>query len=163
MRVLRIGVVLLAATALLAGSQAGAQLADKKGLTLAAARTLAAAAEAEATKNNWKMVIVIVDDGGHLLYLERMDEVQIGSVQVAIDKARSAAQFKRPTKVFEDAVAGGRNALLGLHGAVPIEGGVPIMNDGKMIGAIGASGGTAPQDGQVAKAGVDALPKAMGR
>jgi len=163
MRVLRIGVVLLAVTALLAGSQAGAQLADKKGLTLAAARTLAAAAEAEATKNNWKMVIAIVDDGGHLLYLERMDEVQIGSIRVAIDKARSAAQFKRPTKVFEDAVAGGRNALLGLHGAVPIEGGVPIMSDGKMIGAIGASGGTAPQDGQVAKAGVDALPKAMGR
>src|SRR5262249_25071054 len=149
MRVLRIGVVLLAVTALLAGSQAGAQLAAKKGLTLAAARTLAAAAEAEATKNNWKMVLAIVDDGGHLLYLELMDEVQIGSVQVPIDKARSAAQFKRPTKVFEDAVAGGRNALLGLHGAVPIEGGVPIMSDGKMIGAIGASGGTAPQDGQV--------------
>ena len=83
-----------------------------------------------------------------------MDNTQLGSVEIAIEKSRSAALFRRPTKVFEDAVAGGRNAILALHGAVPIEGGVPIISGGKIVGAVG---GTAPQDGQVAKAGaVDA-------
>ena len=139
-------------------TSATAQLADKKALTLDAARKIAAAAEAEAKKNNWRMVIAIVDEGGHLVYLERIDETQTGSIDVAIQKARSAAAFKRPTKVFEDGLAGGRMALLGLSGAIPIEGGIPLVVDGKVIGAIGASGGTAPQDGQVAKAGADALP-----
>jgi uncharacterized protein GlcG (DUF336 family) len=150
----------LAATALLVvlvPAFGSAQLADKKALTLAAAKAIAAAAEAEATKNNWRMVIAVVDDGGHLVYLQRSDETQAGSVRVAIEKARSAVLFKRPTKVFEDAVAGGRNAILGLHGAVPIEGGVPIMVDGKLVGAVGASGGTAQQDGVVAQAGVAAV------
>jgi uncharacterized protein GlcG (DUF336 family) len=150
----------LAATALLVvlvPALGSAQLADKKALTLAAAKAIAAAAEAEATKNNWRMVIAVVDDGGHLVYLQRSDETQAGSVRVAIEKARSAVLFKRPTKVFEDAVAGGRNAILGLHGAVPIEGGVPIMVDGKLVGAVGASGGTAQQDGVVAQAGVAAV------
>ena len=133
------------------------KLMDKKAVTLETAKKLAAASEAEATKNSWKMVIAIVDDGGHLLYLERMDETQAGSIEIAIQKAKTAVAFKRPSKVFEDAVASGRNAILGLTGAMPIEGGIPLMVDGKMIGAIGASGGTAPQDGQVAKAGVDAL------
>jgi len=137
---------------------ASAQLTDKKALTLVAAKKMAAAAEAEAVKNNWRMVIAVVDDGGYLIYLQRTDETQAGSVDVAIQKAKSAAMFRRPTKVFEDAVAGGRNALLGLTGAVPIEGGVPIMLDGKLLGAVGVSGGSAAQDGQVAKAGVDALP-----
>ena len=137
---------------------ASAQLTDKKALTLVAAKKMAAAAEAEAVKNNWRMVIAVVDDGGYLIYLQRTDETQAGSVDVAIQKAKSAAMFRRPTKVFEDAVAGGRNALLGLTGAVPIEGGVPIMLDGHLLGAVGVSGGSAPQDGQVAKAGVDALP-----
>jgi uncharacterized protein GlcG (DUF336 family) len=137
---------------------ASAQLADKKALTLDAAKKVAAAAEVEAKKNNWRMVIAVVDEGGHLVYLQRIDETQTGSIDVAVQKARSAAAFKRPTKVFEDAVAGGRTALLGLSGAVPIEGGLPLVVDGKVIGAIGASGGTAPQDGQVAKAGADALP-----
>jgi glc operon protein GlcG len=149
--------VTLVVIALGAYAGASAQLAEKKALTLEAAKKMATAAHAEAVKNNWRMVIAVVDEGGHLLYLERMDETQTGSIRVAIQKARSAAAFKRPTKVFEDAVAGGRNAILGLSGATPIEGGVPIMVDGKLIGAIGASGGTAPQDGQVAKAGVDAL------
>jgi uncharacterized protein GlcG (DUF336 family) len=144
--------VMLAATA-------SAQLADKKALTLAAAKKMAAAAEAEATKNNWRMVIAIVDDGGQLIYLQRTDETQAGSIKVAIQKAKSAVMFKRPTKVWEDAVAGGRNAILGLSGAVPIEGGTPIMLDGKLLGAVGVSGGTAAQDGQVAKAGIDALLK----
>ena len=137
---------------------ASAQLTDKKALTLVAAKKMAAAAEAEAVKNNWRMVIAVVDDGGYLIYLQRTDETQAGSVDVAVQKAKSAAMFRRPTKVFEDAVAGGRNALLGLTGAVPIEGGVPIMLDGHLLGAVGVSGGSAPQDGQVAKAGVDALP-----
>lgn len=140
-------------------ASASAQLADKKALTLAAAKKMAAAAEAEATKNNWRMVIAIVDDGGQLIYLQRTDETQAGSIKVAIQKAKSAVMFKRPTKVWEDAVAGGRNAILGLSGAVPIEGGTPIMLDGKLLGAVGVSGGTAAQDGQVAKAGIDALPK----
>ena len=137
---------------------ASAQLTDKKALTLVAAKKMAAAAEAEAVKNNWRMVIAVVDDGGYLIYLQRTDETQAGSVDVAVQKAKSAAMFRRPTKVFEDAVAGGRNALLGLTGAVPIEGGVPIMLDGKLLGAVGVSGASAAQDGQVAKAGVDALP-----
>ncbi len=137
---------------------ASAQLADKKALTLAVAKKMAAAAEAEAVKNSWRMVIAVVDDGGHLIYLQRADEALAGSIEVAIQKAKSAAMFRRPTKAFEDAVAGGRNALLGLTGAVPIEGGVPIMLDGHLLGAVGVSGGSAPQDGQVAKAGVDALP-----
>jgi len=137
---------------------ASAQLTDKKALTLVAAKKMAAAAEAEAVKNNWRMVIAVVDDGGYLIYLQRTDETQAGSVDVAVQKAKSAAMFRRPTKAFEDAVAGGRNALLGLTGAVPIEGGVPIMLDGHLLGAVGVSGGSAPQDGQVAKAGVDALP-----
>jgi len=86
-----------------------------------------------------------------------MDNASLATVEIAIEKARSAALFRRPTKVFEDALAGGRNAILALHGAVPIEGGVPIISSGKIVGAIGASGGTAPQDGQVAKAGADAI------
>ncbi len=136
---------------------ASAQLADKKTLTLEAAKKAAAAAEAEAKKNNFKMVIVVVDEGGHLIYLERIDDTQTGSIRVAIDKAQSAVAYKRPTKVWEDAVAGGRNAILRLRGAVPLEGGVPIVVSGQVIGAVGVSGGTAAQDGQVAKAGVDAL------
>ena len=86
-----------------------------------------------------------------------MENTQLGSVEIAIEKARSAALFRRPTKVFEDALAGGRNAIFALRGAFPIEGGVPIIAGGKIVGAIGASGGTAAQDGQVAKAGADAV------
>jgi glc operon protein GlcG len=138
---------------------AHAQLADKKALTLAEAKKVAAAAAEEAKKNNWTMAIAIVDDGGNLQYFEKIDETQVGSVQIAIDKAKSALLFKRPTKVFEDAVLGGRTVILSLHDIVPIEGGVPLMAGGKVIGAIGVSGGTAPQDGVVAAAGVAALPK----
>jgi len=144
---------------LVLAATASAQLVDKKGLTLAAAKKMAAAAEAEALKNTWRMVIAVVDDGGHLIYLQRTDETQAGSIKIAVQKARSAAMFKRPTKVWEDALAGGRQAILGLSGTVPSEGGTPIMLDGKLLGAIGVSGGSAAQDGQVAKAGVDALPK----
>lgn len=133
---------------------ANAQLATKKALTLDAAKAIVAAAEAEAKKNNFTMVICVVDDGGNVLLLERMDGTQLGSVQVAQDKAMTALNFKRPTKALEDAVAGGRNAVLKLTGAIPIEGGIPITVGGQIIGAIGASGGTSPQDAQVAAAGV---------
>ena len=101
--------------------------------------------------------IAIVDHGGLLIYFERMDNTQLGSVEIAIDKARSAALFRRPSKVFEDALAGGRNAILALRGAMPVEGGLPLVSAGKIVGAIGASGGTAQQDGQVAKAGADTV------
>jgi uncharacterized protein GlcG (DUF336 family) len=139
-----------------------AQLADKKALTLQAAKQIAAAAEKEAAANKLTMVIAILDDGGNLMYLERMDDTQIGSVEVAQQKARSAVAFKRPTKAFEDAVAGGRTAILKLPGAMPVEGGLPLLVDGKIIGAIGCSGGTSQQDGVVAKAGADALAKMSG-
>ena len=152
-----LGLVVALTLGAIAAPPAAAQLVDKKGVSLAAAKKMAAAAEAEAAKNNWTMVTAVVDEGGHLIYLSRMDGTQVGSVEIAIQKARSAALFKRPTKVFEDAVAGGRNAILGLAGAVPIEGGLPLMVGGGAIGAVGVSGGTAQQDGVVAKAGVDAM------
>ena len=138
---------------------AEAQLATKKALTLEAAKQIAAAAEAEAKKNNWTMVIAVVDDGGHLIYLERMDGTQIGSVEVAQEKAMTAVRFKRPTKSLEDNVASGRQALLKLPGATPIEGGLPIINGADTLGAIGVSGGTSPQDGQVAAAGLAVASK----
>ncbi len=134
-----------------------AQLADKKVLTLEAAKKVAAAAEAEARKNNWTVVIAIVDDGGHLVYLQRIDGTQTGSIEVAIQKARTSQAFRRPTKVFEDAIAGGRNALIALHGALPLEGGLPIMVGGQMDGAIGVSGVKSTEDGVIAKAGAEAL------
>lgn len=128
-------------------------------ITLEQAKKVMAGAEAEARKNNWGTVVVILDAGGHVVMLQRMDGAQLGSLEAARDKAWSAVAFRRPTKAFEDAVSqGGANLrLLRLPGASPIEGGVPIMADGKVIGAVGVSGGTAPQDGQVARAGVDAL------
>ena len=136
-----------------------AQLATKKALTLTAAKQIAAAAEAEAVKNNWNVVIAVVDEGGHLLYLQRMDETQIGSVEIAQQKAKTALMFKRPTKALEDAVAGGRNVVLRLPGALPIEGGIPIQADGKIIGGIGVSGVQSVQDAQIANAGLAAAAK----
>ena len=146
----------LASVMLLFTLNAAAQLADKKALTLEAAKKIATAAEAEAKKNNWNVVIAIVDDGGHLVYLQRIDGTQTGSIDVAIKKAQTAISFKRPTKVFEDAVAGGRQVILALPGALPIEGGVPITVGGQIIGAIGVSGVKSTEDGQIAKAGADA-------
>ena len=143
-------------------ASAYAQLGQKKALTLEIAKQIAAAAEKEAASNKLTMVIAILDDGGNLIYLERMDDTQIGSIQVAQEKARSAVAFKRPTKAFEEAVSGGRIGVLKLQGAIPVEGGLPLIVDGKVLGAIGCSGGTSPQDGVVAQAGVDALPKILG-
>ena len=123
------------------------------------AKKIAAVAVAEAKKNNWTMCIAIVDPGGNLVYFEKMDGAQTGSVNVSIDKAKSAALFKRPGKAFQDIVAAGGDGLriLQLQGAIPIDGGFPLVMDGKIVGAIGASGGTSDQDGVTAKAGADSV------
>lgn len=140
-----------------------ADLTTKKALNLAVAKELASAAAAHAKANNWNVVIAILDDGANLLYLERMDGVQIGSIEVARRKAESAIKFKRPSKVFSDGIAGGRTALVMLPGALAIEGGLPIIHGGDVLGAIGISGVTSEQDGMIAQAAVDALPKIVGR
>ena len=128
-------------------------------ITIETAKKIAAPAIAEARKKNWNMAIDIVENAGDLVYFEKMDDTQVGSVQVAQSKARSAARFKRPTKVFQDALAAGGAGvrILALDGAVPVEGGIPLMSGGKIVGAIGASGGTSEQDGVVAQAAVNAL------
>ena len=137
------------------------QMPDVYGLSinLDTAKKIAASAVTEARKNNWTMAVAILDTGGHLVYFEKMDGTQTGSVRVAMSKGRSAALFKRPTKAFQDMVAAGGEGLrmLRLEGAVPIEGGLPLLIDGKIVGAIGVSGGTSQQDGLVAKAGADTL------
>ena len=127
-------------------------------ITLESAKKAAMPALAEARKNQWTMAVAVVDTAGDLVYFEKMDGTQSGSVDVAIDKARSAARFKRPTKAFQDTLAGGGEGLrvLALKGAVAVEGGVPIVIDGKIVGAIGVSGGTSQQDGQCARAGAGA-------
>jgi glc operon protein GlcG len=127
-------------------------------LDLETAKKIAGAAEAEAKKVSFAPdAIAIVDPGGTLIYFERMDNAHIGSVAVAIDKARSAALFGQPTKRFADLVAKGNRFPLALRGAVPLDGGLPLVSDGKIVGAIGASGGTGAQDGQVAAAGAGAV------
>ena len=115
-------------------------VAKQEGVNSWVAKKLAAAAEAEAKKRGATVVIVVVDDGGNLILLERLDDTQVASVEVGIGKARTAAIFRRPSKVFEDQVKNGRVAALALPGATPLQGGIPITVDGKVIGAIGASG-----------------------
>lgn len=132
------------------------QLASKKALTLEAAKKIAAAAEAEARKNNWNVVISIVDDGANLVYLQKMDGTQIGSIDVAVEKAKAAVRFKRPTKAQEDALVSGRQAVLKLPGFMPVEGGLLLTAGDDILGAIGVSGVTSQQDGQIAAAGVAA-------
>ena len=132
------------------------ELPNKKSLTLAAAKEIAAAAEAEAIRNSWRVVIAIADDGGNLIYLQRMDETQFGSVQVAIEKARTAVAFKRPSKAFADLVADKQSQYMSLP-VVALEGGVPLVADGVIIGSIGVSGVKSHQDGQIAKAGAELL------
>jgi glc operon protein GlcG len=128
-------------------------------ISLENAKKAAAPALAEARKNSWNMAVAIVDPSGNLVYFERMDDTQLGSVNVAMDKARSAALFKRPTQAFQDRLAAGADGLgvLRLQGAVPVAGGVPLLMDGKIVGAIGVSGATSAQDAQCAKAGADVL------
>ena len=128
-------------------------------ISIETAKKIAVPAIAEARKNNWNMAIAIVDTAGDLVYFEKMDDTQVGSTQIAIAKARSAARFKRPTKAFQDALAAGGEGLriLALEGAVPVDGGLPLVAGGKVVGAIGLSGGTSAQDGQAAAAGAAAL------
>ncbi len=136
---------------------ANAQLADKKVLTLDAAKKIAAAGEAEARKNNWNVVIAVVDDGGHLVYLQRIDGTQTGSIDVAIGKARTGGAFKRPTKVFDE-LAKTRPSITSISPtAVLLEGGVPVVVGGQGVGAVGVSGGTSQQDAQIAEVGIAAL------
>lgn len=132
-------------------------MANKPVLTLEDAKRIAAAAQAEAQRNDWRVVIAVVDDGGHLLYLQREHDTQFGSVETAIQKARAAAAFQRPTKMSEDAVMNGRLIHLALPGVIPAEGGVPLMLDGIIVGGLGISGVRSSQDGQIAAAGVAAL------
>jgi len=138
------------------------QLATKKALTLDVAKAMVKVSEQEAEKNNWKVCIAVLDDGGNLLYFERMDGVQIGSIEVSQKKAESALKFKRPTKAFADRVAG-QPAVMTIPGALPLEGGLPIIYEGEVIGAVGVSGVESYQDAQIAKAGIDALPKILGK
>lgn len=155
-------VILAGLLALSVPSAAGAQLADQKVLTLAAARTMAAAAEAEAVRNGWNLVIVVVDDGGNLLYLQRMDGAQLGSLAIAQAKARTAVLYRRPTKEFADRMTTGSNATLALPEVMPLEGGLPIVVNGQVVGAIAASGATGAQDAQAAQKGIDALLAKLG-
>jgi glc operon protein GlcG len=128
-------------------------------ISIEAAKRVAAPAIAEARKNNWNVAVAVVDGGGHLVYFERVDNTQAASSNVAIAKARSAALFKRPTKAFQDVLAAGGSGLriLGLPDAVPLEGGLPLIMDGKIVGAVGVSGDTSEHDAICAKSGADAL------
>jgi uncharacterized protein GlcG (DUF336 family) len=149
----------VAASIAVISSSALAQQPYGMNVSVDVAKKASAAAVAEARKNNWSTAVAVTDTAGNLVYFERMDNTQVGSINIAIGKARSAAQFKRPTKVFQDLVAKGSEFtyLLGLEGAVVVQGGIPIVQDGKIVGAIGVSGGTGPQDVQVAEAGLAGL------
>ena len=132
-------------------------LGTTKYITIEAAKKAMAAAEAEARKNNWNVAIAIVDAGGNLILFQKLDDTQLGSVAIAIGKAKTAVNFKRPTKALEDIVAGGRQVFLALEGITPLQGGLPVMADGKLIGAVGVSGVMSSQDEQVAQAAISAL------
>lgn len=152
---------LLTTLLVLTAAPAFAQLPNPYGasINLEQAKKMAALSVAEAAKNNWKMAIAIVDVAGDLVYFEKMDGTQVASVNIAQDKARSAVRFKRPTKAMQDVLAQGGAGVrfLALQGAIPVEGGLPIVMDGKIVGAIGASGGSSDQDGLTAKAGADSV------
>ena len=138
-----------------------AQMAIPYGMSISLdnAKKVAAPALAEARKNNWTMAVAIVDTAGNLVYFEKMDGTQAASASIALDKARSAVAFKRPTKALQDALAAGGDGLriLGLTGAVPVEGGIPLVVDNKIVGAIGVSGGASNQDSQCAAAGAASM------
>ena len=128
----------------------------KKILSLDDVKRVVVAAEAEAKRNNWNVAIAVVDDGGHLMYLQR-EKVQLGSIEVAITKARVALMFRRPTQFWEETVASGRLGYLSMPGMLPIEGGVPLVYESQIVGAIGVSGAESQEDGQIAQAGANAL------
>lgn len=148
--------LLLFVLALLTGVAAMAQSSPST-LNLEDVKSMVKAAEERAKKDNWNVVIAIVDAGGHLVYLQKMDGVQLASIEVAQKKARAAALYRRPTKVFEEGLKSGNQGLMLLPGVIASEGGVPIIHDGQVIGAIGVSGVTSAQDGIIANAAVDAL------
>ena len=149
--------VLLLASAAVDGQDAPAEYGLS--LTLEQARTVTAAAKAAAVPKQWRVAVAVVDSGGHLVLLERMDGTQFGSIEIARQKAWAAVAFRRPSKAFEDMVAAGGAGvrLLRLEGATPIEGGIPLLREGRIVGAIGVSGATSEQDGIVARAGAAAL------
>ena len=149
--------VAIAAVLTLGAGHASAQVSQKPVLTLAAAKKMVAAAEAEAHKRKSTVVIAVVDDGGHLLLLQRLDDTQVASVEVGIAKARTAAIFRRPSKDFEDQIRDGRVAAVALPGATPLQGGLPIVSGGQVIGAIGVSGNTPQEDEDIARAGAAAF------
>lgn len=131
-------------------------------LGLEAARRVGAAAVADATASGWTIAVAVVDASGDLVLFERMDGTQVGSIEVAVEKARCAVRFKRPTKEWEDALAGGRNAVLGIPGVLPVEGGLPLLDgQGRIVGAVGVSGALPRQDSQSAEAGARAHAAAM--
>lgn len=147
----------IASAVLAAFPAAGAQwVANGKNLTLDGAKKIAQAAEQFAVAHNRNVVIAVMDGGGNLVYLERMDDALLGSIQIAQEKAHTAVIFKSPTKDFQEGLGKGNLSYLKLN-ALPFEGGIPLMIDGKVVGAIGVSGGTAAQDGEVAQAGADWL------
>ena len=153
--------ILIAGLALAGPMTAAAQsqLPTKPVLTLEAAKRVAAAAEAEATRNGWAVSIAVLDDSGQLLLFQRMDGAKLVATDIAIRKARTAAYFQGPTKDLEDEVAGGRTALLPIDGFMPLQGGVPLMFEGQIVGAVGVSGVTGEQDAQCALAGAAALER----
>ena len=148
---------LLAIVSVMSTSPLAAQVRDSRIITAEAAQRILVGAQAEARRNGWNMSCAVVDPAGDLIAFVRMDDASPGSIDISRAKARTAARFKRETKLLEDAVAGGRNALLSFEGVVLVEGGVPILLNGGIVGAVGCSGGTSPQDAQVAKAGIAAL------
>jgi uncharacterized protein GlcG (DUF336 family) len=150
-----ISVICCVALFVVAGTTMAQQMPNPYGpnINLATAKKVASAAAEEAIKMKINVVIAIVDTGAHLVYLERFDVIQWGSLNVALHKAKCSIMYKRPTKALEDVILKGNTAYLTLDGIIAIEGGVPILQDGKIIGAIGVSGGSPAQDGEVAKAG----------
>ena len=148
---------LAVALLLVAPSSAAAQLRTARAISAEGARRVLASAEAEAAKNGWQVSIAVVDPAGELVAFVRMDGASPASVDVSRGKARTAARFRRPTKALEDAIAGGRAAILGFEGLTPVEGGVPVVVGGEVVGAVGVSGVTSPQDAQVAQAGARAV------
>ena len=132
-------------------------LGTTKYITLEGAKQAMAAAEAEAQKNNWSVAIAILDAGANLILFQKLDGTQLGSVNIAIGKAKTAVNFKRPTKALEEMIAGGRQVFLAVEGITPLQGGLPVMADGKLIGAVGVSGVLSSQDEQVAQAAVNVL------
>lgn len=157
MRFFRVLAVLVMGLSSFVQEGAAQLLAEKPALTLEAAKIIAAAAEAEARQHGWEVVIAITDEGGHLLFLQRMDGVQRGSLEIAQRKARTAALYRRPSKAFADRLAGGNVSTLAFPDVIPLEGGVPIVVEGHTLGAVGVSGVQAAQDAQIARAGIDAL------